>query len=85
MSILQILKAKPYEWSDLPEITRGDYRSFGGSIEWRFDSSGVTIRQGGIVNGPMRTPGEPITVLTALELYGDAIYASLFAIGSRPN
>ncbi|MEM7529839.1 MAG: D-Ala-D-Ala carboxypeptidase family metallohydrolase [Pseudomonadota bacterium] len=74
-NIIDDLLARPYSWSDLPPMSDSDFHSANGEIEWRFDESGLYTRRAGLTEGPLRTRGEPVTVLEALRLYGDAIHA----------
>lgn len=73
--VMSELRSRPYSWADLPQMSASGFHGSGGEIEWRFDPSGLYTRRPGATEGPLRTPGEPRTVLEALRLHGDAIHA----------
>lgn len=74
--LLDAIMDRPYAWSDLPQMSESGFHDAGGEIAWRVDPSGLYTRRGGVTEGPLRTPGDPLTVLEALRLYGDAIHAA---------
>ncbi|WP_295879953.1 D-Ala-D-Ala carboxypeptidase family metallohydrolase [uncultured Thiohalocapsa sp.] len=69
--IIDRLLAKPYDWSEAPRMGAAGFHSRNGGIAWRYDAAGVYTESG----GPLRSPGEPRSVLRALDLYGDSIFA----------
>ncbi|WP_133510655.1 hypothetical protein [Candidatus Thiosymbion oneisti] len=69
--IIDRLLARPFDWAEAPRMGASGFHSKFGGIEWKHDDTGIYTRAG----GPERSRGEPLSVLTALDLYGDAIFA----------
>lgn len=62
------------DWPSLPRLPTFDWSSRFGGQEWRVDRRGIFLRSG--PDAPQHTPGEPVTIETALEHYAEAIAAA---------
>lgn len=58
------------DWSKMPKMSNFALTNFGFGQSWRVNETGIHLESSG---GPLRTPGQPITVLRALEVHGKAI------------
>lgn len=62
------------DWGALPTMSRSDWHSMHGGRQWRFDATGLYLREQ--PNAPQRTPGAPITCLDIIRLCGKQIAAA---------
>ncbi|MBM4284748.1 MAG: hypothetical protein FJ128_05810 [Deltaproteobacteria bacterium] len=68
--------APALDLQDLPAMGSSDWHNqFDGRV-WRYDNTGIYLKEGGGVVGPLRTPGEPLTCRKILSLCGDEIAAA---------
>jgi hypothetical protein len=59
-------------WADAPAVNSADWHSRNGGQEWRYDASGVYLRNQ--PDTPLRTSGNPDTVAAILKAFGSEIY-----------
>lgn len=71
------------DWAALPRLQDFGWTSRFGGQEWRVDSDGIRLRAA--PSAPQRTPGEPITVEAALELYAEEIAEASQRFGVPPE
>ena len=61
------------KWNTTPLLNSSDWMNYEGGLEWKYNSNGVFIKVDGEQIGPLRTPGNPITVKAIIDLYGHLI------------
>ncbi|MEM1073871.1 MAG: D-alanyl-D-alanine carboxypeptidase family protein [Pseudomonadota bacterium] len=71
------------DWTAFPAVQPVNWMSKFGGREWRVDDRGVYLRHE--PHTPQRTPGTPMTVLTALDIYADEIGEACQKFGVPPE
>jgi peptidoglycan L-alanyl-D-glutamate endopeptidase CwlK len=73
-------------WNDTPKVEGGSWTNRFGGIEWRYDSSGIYIRdRNGTVSGPQRTSGAPITCQSIIDHFEAILIARSIEYGIPPE